>query len=641
VRSIGRILRIGRELWPYYLAVTAASVVVSATALLVPWVISAATDVVVGAASGGTDAAGATGALVGLAAALFGVSIAATLVSNLGGYLGDQMAVRLRAILSHRYFEHLLRLPQRYFDSELTGRVIGRLQRSITETSQFANSFANNFLSMLLTVAASLVIAATFSPWLALLLAVIYPIFTWLTMLTSRHWQALEAQKNTEYDLASGRFTEVISQIKVVKSYVQELRELRAFDANFDRAVGLTQRQSRWWHLMDIARRGILDLVFFAIYLIIFISTAQGAFSVGGMVMLIQLVALAKAPVMNMSYLVDTLQKAIAGSKDYLDALAEEPETLVLAGDDGGAARAGTADQPGQGGQRGHDGGGVPSGSGQGLGGEDGASGRGPVSATWTGPAVEFSHVCFSYDDETVVLDDVSFAIAAGERVAVVGESGGGKTTLTSLLLGLYRPGAGRVKLLGRDIADMPLPEVRGLIGVVFQDASLFSGTVRENIAYARADATDEQIADVARRSNAAAFIERFPNGYDSQIGERGLKLSGGQKQRIAIARAMLKDAPILVLDEATSSLDTRAERQVQEGLDELMRQRTTIVIAHRLSTISSVDRIITLRDGRVDEIGPPEELARSGGIYAELLALQASATKRDRKRLRAYDLVG
>jgi ATP-binding cassette subfamily B protein len=177
-------------------------------------------------------------------------------------------------------------------------------------------------------------------------------------------------------------------------------------------------------------------------------------------------------------------------------------------------------------------------------------------------------------------------------------------------------------------------------VGVVFQDPALFSGTIRENIAYGRPGATTEEIETAARRSHAHGFIIALPGGYDAEIGERGVKLSGGQKQRIAVARALLKDAPILVLDEATSSLDSKAERLVQEGLEELMSDRTTLIIAHRLSTISSVDRIITLREGEIDEIGTPAELAESGGIYAELLALQGSATKADRKRLQRYEIL-
>jgi len=210
-----------------------------------------------------------------------------------------------------------------------------------------------------------------------------------------------------------------------------------------------------------------------------------------------------------------------------------------------------------------------------------------------------------------------------------------------SLLLGLYRPQHGRILVGGVDLADLPLAQVRRGVGVVFQDPSLFSGTIAENIAYARPNAGREEVRAAAERANAHPFVARFADGYDALIGERGLKLSGGQKQRIAVARAILKDAPVLVLDEATSSLDSKSERQVQAGLEALMRDRTTLIIAHRLSTISAVDTIVTLRDGRVDEIGSPQDLAESGGIYAQLLALQESGTRRDRRRLAAYDITG
>ena len=190
-------------------------------------------------------------------------------------------------------------------------------------------------------------------------------------------------------------------------------------------------------------------------------------------------------------------------------------------------------------------------------------------------------------------------------------------------------------------MAAIPLAELRSQVGVVFQDPSLFSGTIRENLAYGRPSATEDEIVTAAKRAHAHVFISALPGGYDAEIGERGVKLSGGQKQRIAVARAMLKDAPILVLDEATSSLDSKAERLVQDGLEELMTDRTTLIIAHRLSTISSVDRIITLREGQIDEIGTPAELARTGGIYAELLALQASSTKAARKLLQRYEILG
>ena len=599
VRPLLRILGVARELLASYAAIVASGVLVAATGLAVPFIIKAATDEVVASMSG-------TGvgvpAVLWLAFLLLLVDLANTLITNVGGYLGDVMAVRLRSILSRNYFEKLLRLPQRYFDSELTGTIISRLQRSITETTGFLNMFANNFLPMLLSLAAALVIIGWYSWWLALLLLAVYPLFTWLTAITSKRWQRLEREKNAEFDIAGGRFAEVAGQIRVVKSFVAERRELDHFAGRYDTTIALTREQSAFWHRMDVARRGTLNVIFFGIYAIIFSLTITGDFTLGVMVLLIQLVSMARQPVQSMSFLVDASQRAITGSRDYFQVMDAAVESSAVEADAPRPAEPSTP--PGE-------------------------------------PIVEFRDARFGYGGEVDVLKGVSFDVRRGERVAFVGESGVGKTTLSSLLLGLYPLTGGRLVVDGRDVGSIPLPELRAQVGVVFQDPSLFSGTIRENIAYGRPDASEDEIVEAARRAHAHGFIIGLPGGYDAEIGERGVKLSGGQKQRIAVARALLKDAPILVLDEATSSLDSKAERLVQEGLDELMAERTTLIIAHRLSTISSVDRIITLADGRIDEIGTPDELARTGGIYAELLELQHAGTKAGRRRLQRYEILG
>ena len=619
MRTLLRVLTAARELWPWYAGIIVTSVFVAATALATPFIIARATDEVVAQASGG---GGELMVLVALAGALLAAELLNTVLTNVGGYLGDTMAMRLRAILSSRYYSKLLSLPQRYFDSQLTGTVINKLHRSITEVTQFVQMFSNNFFPTLITVFAVLGISLFYSWPLALLLLIIYPLFTWLTALTSKRWQKLEGEKNVELDAAGGRFAEVIGQIKVTKSFVRERTELDAFDDHYRRAVATTTTQSSWWHRMDVARRGSLNVIFFGIYLIIFAQTAAGIFTLGDMVLLIQLVAMARTPVTMMSFLVDSSQHAIAGSKSYFEVMDETPEPL--------SALAPTARVPSAATQWERSDPSLPSGPG---------SGAWPVVPD--APTIEFAGVSFGYDSDAEVLHDISFAVARGERIALVSESGGGKTTLVNLLLGLYRPDAGAISIAGTDTAGQPPSTVRAQIGVVFQDASLFSGTVRENLAYGRPEATDTELEQAARRANAHEFIAKLADGYDTLIGERGVRLSGGQKQRIAVARAMLKDAPLLVLDEATSALDSRSERLVQAGLEELMTDRTSIIIAHRLSTISTVDRIITLRDGRIDEVGSPAELAVTDGIYAELLALQESGTKRDKRRMAAFDITG
>lgn len=223
--------------------------------------------------------------------------------------------------------------------------------------------------------------------------------------------------------------------------------------------------------------------------------------------------------------------------------------------------------------------------------------------------------------------------------MALVSQSGGGKTTITNLLMRLYLPDSGQIMIDDHDLREVSKQSLRHNIAMVFQDPSLFSGTIRENIAYSKPGATDEEVARAAKAANASEFIDKLDKGYDTEIGERGLKLSGGQKQRIAIARAILKDAPILILDEATSALDSRSEQLVQQALDRLMKGRTTIIIAHRLSTIAGVDRIITLKGGKIDEIGAPEDLAKTNGLYAQLLELQQSANRSAKEKLAKFDI--
>lgn len=614
--SLLHIIRFTRALWPLYIGILVCSVVTAAAGLAVPFIIARATDTVTDAVGGRVETPDAVTIVIALAGALLVAELVVTVVQNIGGWLGDVMSNRMRTILSVRYFEKLLNLPQRWFDVELTGTIVSRLNRSITEVTSFAKMMSNSFASMLITTLAVIGISAVYAWPLAVLLLVIIPVYVGLTALTSRRWQRLEGEKNREVDLAGGRFAEVIGQIRVVKSFVRERGELELFTRRFRSTDGLTRAQSSHWHRMDVLRLGALNVVFFGIYAIIFVRTAQGAFSLGDMVLLVQLMAMARGPVQSMSWVIDASQHAIAGSRDYFRVMDTEVDGRRLVSVDAGTGVVVEA-EPEQAGS-----------------GDDGSAPRDgdvadaalvPIDGA---PAISFEDVSFAYDEGEDVLHDVSFTVGTHEKVALVGESGGGKSTIVNLLLGLFPVGSGTVRVGGHDVSQLPLEPLRRGIGVVFQDASLFSGTIEENIAYGRPGASPEEIREAARRANADRFIERFSAGYGTIIGERGLKLSGGQRQRIAVARAILKDAPILVLDEATSALDTRAERSVQAGLDELMADRTSLIIAHRLSTIAEVDRIVTIRDGRIDEIGSPEELAASGGIYAQLLALQDSGQR-------------
>ncbi len=295
-----------------------------------------------------------------------------------------------------------------------------------------------------------------------------------------------------------------------------------------------------------------------------------------------------------MSFLVDRTQRAIADSKDYFEAMEVEAEVL----DDAKAKKLAVR-----------------------------------ISE------IDFNDVSFAYEEGQPVLKRVSFNVEPGSKLALVGESGEGKTTISNLLLRLYDPTDGKILIDSQNVKEVTQRSLRENIAVVFQDPTLFSGTVRENVAYGRPSASQKNVEAAAKAANAWAFIQKLPQGLDTLVGERGMKLSGGQKQRIAIARAILKDAPILILDEATSSLDSKAEHEVQLALEKLMQGRTTIIIAHRLSTIAEVDKIVTLKNGQVDEVGSPAELSKTEGIYAQLLALQNRTDATTKKKLKAYEI--
>lgn len=591
MRTLLKVLGYARNLWPYYLGIVFFSILMSLTALATPFLIKAATDLIVASLqSGNADVYGA----LWIAVLLFVVDVANTLFTNWGGYLGDVMSAKLKKQLSERYFSHLLKLPQSYYDKELTGTIINRLNRTIFEVTQFANMFANNFFQMFLTMFLSLIVVLFYSWELAALLVILYPTFMWLTTLTSKKWQAWQDEKNHATDLASGRFAEVIAQMRVVKSFIQETLEFRHFERHFQKTIDVTYKQSKYWHDMDIGRRLVLNVIFFLIFAYLFVFTANGSFTIGEMVLLIQLINMMRFPIFNMSFIVDSTQKAIAGSKDYFRVMELEPTI------------ADTTNAP---------------------------------ALTVNKGQVEFDNVSFGYTANEQVLYDISFTADPGKKLALVGESGEGKTTITSLLLRLYEPLQGVIRVDGTDITSVRQTSLREHIGVVFQDPALFSGTIRENISYASPHASESDIVEAAKSANAYEFIDKLEKGLDTEIGERGLKLSGGQKQRIAIARAILKDAPILILDEATSSLDSRAERLVQQALDRLMKGRTTLIIAHRLSTIANVDKIITIKNGRVDEIGTPTSLAKTGGIYAQLLELQTGTSETAKKRLKQFEI--
>lgn len=590
MNDITKIIRYSWSLKKYYLAAAALVIITSSLNQVNPFIFKFIVDSLV---KHGQGQATPVRALIILLILILTVSLTITFLENIQGYIGDVLGVKLNSLLSERYYKHVLGLPLEYYDNEVAGRITSRLERSINTVSQLITTFTNNFIGFILTAVITLVILAYYAWPVAVLLAVLFPIYIWLTGLSSKHWQAKQEGINHDTDYANGRFIESIGQIRVVKSFVQELAEFNIFHGRRKSILAQSRLQSVEWHKYDVWRRLSLNVIFAFIYAYITLRTFQGRYSLGDFTLLLQLVTQAQFPLFASSFIVDNLQRAQAGSKDFFSvmdikaAIQDQPDATAL------------------------------------------EVSRGQIA---------YVQVSFAYGNGKAVLNDISFNITSGTKLALVGESGEGKTTIANLLLRFYSLSSGKITVDGADITAVTQDSLRGQIGVVFQEPALFSGSVRDNIAYGTPKATKAMIEAAAAAANAEGFIAKLPEGYKTQIGERGVKLSGGQKQRIAIARAILKNPPILILDEATSSLDSKAEHEVQQALDTLMQGRTTIIIAHRLSTIARVDQIIGLRNGQIVERGTPAELAHGDGIYAELLALQAP-TEVNKAKLKKYEL--
>jgi len=547
MKHIRRILSYTGTLWRYYVAVSLFTILLAGMSQLQPLLTKGAIDEVTKLISGGT----ADVTLVAtLAVLIFLTDFGQTIFGNISGYLGDLLAIKLKQLLSSRYYEHLMGLPQRYFDRELTGTIANRMNRGIQDIGDFVQMFSNNFLQFVFSTVFTLIIVAYYSWPVALLLLLLYPIFIWMTTKTSSKWQSYQKQINEDMDRASGRFTETVLQIKVVKSFTQEKRELGFFQKYMQRAVKTVKPQSKYWHIQDVRRRAVLALIFFTVFIFIFVQTARGVYTIGEMVLLIQYSTLIRLPIFSISFLVDRTQRAIANSKDYFEVMDVKPEV---------------ADRPD----------------------------AKPLAITQG--EIVYDAVSFAYDSETV-LKNLSCTIRPHSKLALVGESGEGKTTVTNLLLRLYEPKKGRILIDGQDISRVTQKSLREQIGVVFQDPALFSGTIYENITYASPKASEKQVLAAAKAANVDEFVSKLKKGYQTEIGERGLKLSGGQKQRIAIARAIYKNADLILLDEPFNELDECSEMKMLEHFKQMAESgKIILLITHNKRALERCHKTISL----------------------------------------------
>jgi len=489
-------------------------------------------------------------------------------------YWGHTLGVRMEADMRRDLFTHLQKMSFSFFDRHRTGQLMSRMTNDLFEITELAHHGPEDLLISLATILGAFAVMLTISWPLALVLIVLVPVGVGFVLLLRRRMMSASRQLKEKTAGINAGLESSISGARVAKAFTNEDYEVEKFTENNER---FKRSKSDFYKSMGIFLSGMG--VFTNLFSVAVIAVGgglimSGRFDYVGLVTFTLYVGIFLQPIRRLTSFMEAFAAGAAGFSRFRELMAEQPEI---------------ADKPGA------------------------------IELTNVKGRIVFENVSFSYNDHTRVLKDLSLTIEAGKTLALVGPSGGGKTTLCHLIPRFYETDSGRITIDGHDIRDVTLLSLRRNIGIVSQDVFLFAGTVRENIRYGRIDATDEEIIEAAKKAEIHDAIMEMEHGYDTQVGERGVRLSGGQKQRIAIARIFLKNPPILILDEATSALDTVTEARIQQSFEELARGRTTIVIAHRLSTVKNADEIIVIDEDGVVERGTHEQLLQKGGMYAQL----------------------
>ena len=521
--------------------------------------------------------------LVRLLLLAFVTLTASQVISVLESYINAWISQRIIFDMKNQMYDHLQHMPHAFFTSEKQGDIITRMNTDISGVSSVISGTLSSIVSNIATVVTTLVALFTMSWQLALVGILILPLLILPTKRVGKKRYALVRQSQAKNDEMNQLINETlsVSGSLLVKLFTREEREYERFVAVNEEVTRLSlkeQQSGRWFRVIMgmLMQLGPLLIYFAGGYLII--SRSDPGLTVGTVTATVALVNRLYRPVESLLNIhVDFTRSLALFTRifDYFDM-----KNPIVSPENGKTPDLADGD-------------------------------------------IVYEHVAFSYDPEKPLLTDVNFTVPDGKMYAIVGPSGSGKSTIVNLIPRLYDVLAGSVKIAGVDVRDFDLHYLRSCIGVVTQDSYLFNGTIRENLLYAKEDATQEELdaaCFIARLSN---FIAAQPDGYDTMVGNRGLKLSGGEKQRLSIARVILKDPKILILDEATSALDSITESAIQEALEALMEGRTSIVIAHRLSTILKADRILVVRDGVITEQGSHEELLQLGGTYRELYETQ------------------
>ena len=488
-------------------------------------------------------------------------------------YQGHMMGAYMERDMRQQLFDHYERLSFSYYDQNNSGQMMSKLVSDLFDISEFAHHGPENLFISLIKIIGSFVFLFLINWKLAIPLLVIVAIMLFFSYGQNKKMQATFMDNRRKIGNLNSSLQDTLAGIRVVQSFANEDIEWEKFKKSNQ---GFLSSKNANYRCMGSFTGGNL---FFQgmMYLMTLVFggwlIAHGQMESADLAMYALYIGIFISPIQILVELTEMMQKGLSGFRRFLDVVETEPE-IVDAEDAEPLENI-----------KGH---------------------------------VRYEHVSFHYnDDDSLVLDDVSFDIQAGKSIALVGASGSGKTTICSLLPRFYDVSEGRITIDGKDVRKLTLQSLREQIGLVQQDVYLFCGSIRENIAYGRPDASMEEIIEAAKKANIHEFIMELPDGYETFVGERGTRLSGGQKQRISIARVFLKNPPILILDEATSALDNESERFIQQSLEELAKDRTTITIAHRLSTIRNADEILVVAENGIVECGTHDELLEKGGIYA------------------------
>lgn len=496
-------------------------------------------------------------------------------ISNYGHVMGARMEYDMRA----EVFAHYQKLSFSFFDNQKVGQLMARITTDLFDISELLHHGPENIVISLIKITGAFIILMTISPYLAVAAFALVPFMFVYAYVFNRKMKRAFRRNREEIAGINAQIEDNLSGMRVVKSFANEDIEKEKFAIGNNGFLAAKRESYRYMGGYQAGLSSFTIMIQVVVIIAGSVFIKKGLVSITDLVTFILYINVFTDPIKTLIDFTEQFQNGYSGFERFMEILNIEPDI---------------ADRPDA---------------------KTISNVRGEI---------EFDDVSFKYEQDTqTVLNHINLKVSAGEYAALVGSSGAGKTTLCSLIPRFYDVTEGCVKLDGTDVRDIKLKSLRGNIGIVQQDVYLFAGTVFENIRYGKPDATREEVIEAAKNANAHEFIMSLPDGYDTDIGQRGVKLSGGQKQRLSIARVFLKNPPVLIFDEATSALDNESEKVVQESLEKLAKNRTTLVIAHRLSTIKNAGRILVLTDDGIAEEGTHDELIAKAGIYRHLYELQ------------------